>query len=199
NAVCGDRSRDTVIVNYQPLALAQPDTIIVPFGERTDFDVTANDNFVNEAFSIRIIDSPMEGTLESLGGGMLRYQASALFSGTDAFTYEICTVGCDCSETLVLVRVGADAACKVPSVITPNNDGINDAFVVPCLIDKVKFPDNEVIIYNQWGDEVFRTQGYENNWQATYDGEELPDGSYFYVINFGDGSKPNTGFVVVQR
>jgi gliding motility-associated-like protein len=199
NAVCGDRSRDTVTVNYQPLALAQPDTIIVPFGQRADFDVTANDNFVNEAFSIRIIDSPMEGTVESLGSGIIRYQAPALFSGTDAFTYEICTVGCDCSEALVLVRIGADVACKVPSVITPNNDNINDTFVIPCLIDDVKFPNNEVIIYNGWGDEVFRAKSYKNNWQGTYNGEDLPDGSYFYVINFGDGSKPITGFLVIQR
>lgn len=199
NGACGDQSIDTVIVNYQPLALAEADTIVVEFASQTEYNVTSNDNFVSEFFNINIIENPQNGTIELLKGGLISYQASAFFSGTDVFVYELCTMGCDCSEAVVLVTVGAETACRIPSIFTPNEDGINDAFVIPCLNDPLKFPNNEVILFNQWGDEVFRREGYENNWRGTYNGEDLPDGPYYYVINFGDGTDPASGYIMLQR
>ncbi len=199
NGACGDASIDTVIINYQPLALATPDTIITDFASQIEYDVTVNDNFVSEVFTINIVEAPKNGTVEVLEQGFISYQASAFFSGTDAFIYELCTMGCDCSEAIVIVNVGAETACRIPSIFTPNEDGINDAFIIPCLNDTAKFPNNEVIIFNQWGDEVFKQAGYQNNWRGSYNGENLPDGPYFYVINYGDGSKPASGYIMLQR
>lgn len=64
---------------------------------------------------------------------------------------------------------------EVKNVFTPNNDGINDFFVVSNL---EKFPDNELVIVNRWGNEVFTTKSYNNSW----DGSKLSEGTYFYVI-----------------
>ena len=79
--------------------------------------------------------------------------------------------------------------------MTPNNDGDNDAFVIPCLD---AYPDNEIRVYNRWGDLVYRKNGYANDWEGTYNGQVLPVGTYFYIIDLGDGSKPLQGFIIIE-
>jgi hypothetical protein len=46
-----------------------------------------------------------------------------------------------------------------------------------------------VLIFNRWGDEVYPLGDipYESDWNGTFDGEELPADTYFYVIDLGDG------------
>ena len=68
-----------------------------------------------------------------------------------------------------------------------------------CFFDPSKFPDNQVIVYNQWGDQVFRAQPYLNDWAGTFNGEDLPVGTYFYVINLDNDTEPLTGFLVLER
>ncbi|UII30120.1 putative Ig domain-containing protein [Fulvivirga ulvae] len=69
------------------------------------------------------------------------------------------------------------------------------------------YPDNAVKVYNRWGNLVFETEGYNNNdkaWTGIANGKlligtEAPDGTYFYVIDLGDGSKPLSGYVIIKR
>lgn len=199
NGACGELSRDTVIVNYQPLALAENDTVALAFAGTADIDVVENDNLVAASFTVTVMDMPTSGTLEVLNNGVFRYQADGNFGGVDGFSYELCTAGCECSIAEVRINVGAETACNIPSIITPNNDGINDEFIIPCLNDTEAFMNSELIIFNQWGDEVFRSKNYRNDWRGTYNSEDLPDGTYYYVLQFGDGSKPTSGYVLIQR
>jgi len=56
------------------------------------------------------------------------------------------------------------------------------------------------MIYNQWGDQVFHAQPYNNDWQGTYNGDDLPVGTYYYVIDLNDGTTPQfVGFLVLER
>ncbi|MEM0993195.1 MAG: gliding motility-associated C-terminal domain-containing protein, partial [Bacteroidota bacterium] len=200
NGGCGDASRDTVIVNYQPLALANSDTISVSFAGISEVNVIANDNLASASFTVTVMDMPSNGTLEILSDGIFQYQADSNFGGMDGFSYELCTAGCECSIAEVIINVGGDVACaNIPSIITPNNDNINDEFIIPCLSGDSQFPENELIIFNQWGDEVYRARDYQNDWRGTYNSEDLPDGTYYYVMNFGDGSRPVSGFFLLQR
>jgi gliding motility-associated-like protein len=62
-----------------------------------------------------------------------------------------------------------------------------------------KFPDNKVTIYNRRGDIVFRSQGpYQNNWGGKYSEVALPGGTYFFVVDFGNGEKPQSSFLIIQ-
>ncbi|MBB2151401.1 DUF7507 domain-containing protein [Pedobacter gandavensis] len=63
----------------------------------------------------------------------------------------------------------------IPNLFTPNGDGRNDAFEIRGLD---QFPDNELVIVNRWGNEVFRTTNYQNNWT----GEGLNEGTYYYLL-----------------
>lgn len=69
-------------------------------------------------------------------------------------------------------------------IFTPNFDNVNDAWVID---DIEKYPNNEVFVYNRWGQIVYSVQGYNNDWMGTNnDGEELQTGAYWYVVKFND-------------
>ncbi|MBC3540530.1 ice-binding family protein [Rufibacter sediminis] len=63
----------------------------------------------------------------------------------------------------------------VPTVFSPNGDGINDTFVIRNLLN---FPDNDLTVYNRWGNEIYKTKNYKNDWRAT----GLEEATYFYVL-----------------
>jgi gliding motility-associated-like protein/uncharacterized repeat protein (TIGR01451 family) len=64
----------------------------------------------------------------------------------------------------------------IPSVFTPNGDGKNDTFIVPGLLS---FPGSQLLIFNRWGNEVYHSNNYQNTW----DGNGLSEGTYYYVLN----------------
>ncbi len=88
---------------------------------------------------------------------------------------------------------------------TPDGNGNNDFFYIEGI---EQFPNNPVQIYNRWGNKLFEVKGYNNNdkaWRGDAQfgirlgNENIPDGTYFYLIDLGDGSKPITGFTVVNK
>jgi len=84
------------------------------------------------------------------------------------------------------------------SGFSPNNDGVNDGFTI---LGIESFPDNELTIFNRWGNEVFFRQGYTNEdpWTGTFEFEDLPDGTYFFVLELGDKSEPRSGYIQIHR
>ena len=76
------------------------------------------------------------------------------------------------------------------NAFSPNGDGLNDFFKV----DFIEFyPNNVVFIFNRWGKKVYEKSAYNNEWN----GDGLPSGTYFYVIDPGDGSKTLKGFLTL--
>lgn len=83
--------------------------------------------------------------------------------------------------------------CDIPNAITPNNDGFNDALDLTLLNVK------NISIYSRWGIKVYDKDNYLNEWHGqTNSGKILPDGVYFYVLEFtSEASK--TGWVLVKN
>ena len=72
---------------------------------------------------------------------------------------------------------------EMPNAITPNGDGMNDELKIPAIeADPDGHPDNEIIIFNRWGDVVYKAAPYRNDWNGTQNGQSLPEGTYYYVI-----------------
>lgn len=85
----------------------------------------------------------------------------------------------------------------IPSGISPNGDGVNDFWYIRWLY---RFPDNEVTILNRWEDVVYKTDDYQNDWYGTYNGKQLPDGTYFYILRIfenGDETQTYTGPITI--
>jgi gliding motility-associated-like protein len=71
-------------------------------------------------------------------------------------------------------------SCTVPTIITPNDDGLNDELRIPCLSDDN--PDSELLVFNEGGDRVYYAKPYRNDWKGTYKQHNLPDGTYYYLF-----------------
>ncbi|MBL6445581.1 gliding motility-associated C-terminal domain-containing protein [Fulvivirga sp. 29W222] len=87
--------------------------------------------------------------------------------------------------------------------ISRNGDSSNDYFRIDCID---QYPDNIVKIFNRAGTQVYEAEGYDNettffdgvsNKGISIIGTNLPDGTYFYVIDKRDGSKPTAGYLEI--
>ena len=74
---------------------------------------------------------------------------------------------------------------KIPNIFTPNGDGINDYFEIgygetgqPINDLNIYFKSHKLTIFNRWGRIVYKSSNYRNDWS----GGDLPDGTYFYVL-----------------
>lgn len=86
-------------------------------------------------------------------------------------------------------------ALHVHNVFTPNGDGKNDTFTIDNLSS---FEENQLTIVNRWQSTVYQTKNYKNDWN----GSELSDGTYFYIIKVRNGQQPwieQKGYVTLLR
>jgi gliding motility-associated-like protein len=104
--------------------------------------------------------------------------------------------GCINTDTVMITVKLGEFSGMISNLFTPNGDGINDTWYVR---DIQNFPDNEVCIYNIYGNEVYRKKSYANDWKGTYNGSELPDGTYYYVLKFDGSSEVFKGSLDILR
>ncbi|MCK6695393.1 MAG: gliding motility-associated C-terminal domain-containing protein, partial [Thermoanaerobaculia bacterium] len=167
-------------------------------------DVIRNDQLELDDYIVTLI-TDLPG-LTVTGNGQFSYQAGA-DNGRVSFVYQVCSEACPdlCDEAAVTITVRETFCSYIPNVITPNGDGINDYLEIPCLETDL-YPNNSLVIYNQWGDKVYQAAPYKNDptnaWQGTLDGkagQPLPDGTYFYYFQPTPDKKPISGFIEVFR
>lgn len=75
----------------------------------------------------------------------------------------------------------------IPNVITPNGDGKNDAFEIRGL---TRFASTNLVIFNRYGDHVYESKDYQNDWAAT----GLPNGTYYFVLQTTDAEGRSNEF-----
>ncbi len=195
---CSDYFIDTVDVQIFETATPVDDYFLLDFNQNSFLDILEND-LASSGFILSIVQQPSSGSV-SLINNLVQYEADPTFAGSQTFAYELCDLRCtdDCQIAFVTIEIAQSFDCIAPSIITPNDDGINDNFVVPCF-NSGQFEDNEVKIFNEYGDEVYGAKPYRNDWNGTYQGSPLPVGTYYYVVDVGDGRKPLNGFLMIQR
>jgi gliding motility-associated-like protein len=105
--------------------------------------------------------------------------------------------GCAASKVIVVDNNVSERCLVIPTIITPNNDGVNDTWQIK-NIDL--FPNAEVFIFTRWGKLVFHSKNLAANpWNGTFRGSLLPTDSYHYVLHLNDGSKPRSGVISIIR
>ena len=103
--------------------------------------------------------------------------------------------GCQNSDD-VTVNVINDYNLTIYNVITPDENGKNDYWKIE-NIDY--YPEALVQIFNRWGEKIYEKKNYLNDWQGTYNNDQLPDGNYYYVISFPDTAFHYKGSVTLLR
>ncbi len=105
--------------------------------------------------------------------------------------------GCALSMDITVGFSGTNKCLVIPQVITPNNDGFNDTWVIK-NIDF--FPNAEISVFTRWGKLVYRTRNISANpWDGTFQGAPLPTDSYHYMLDLNDGSLPRSGVISIIR
>ncbi len=102
--------------------------------------------------------------------------------------------GCVVDTSFVVATMTSEC---VPNVFTPNGDNINDTW---SLEDTFLYENTEVRIYGRFGALLFQSIGYNKQWDGKNEqGNDVPDGVYFYSIDIGNGFDPIKGTVTILR
>ena len=125
-------------------------------------------------------------------------QTEAFPDSSTIYTVEVENMeGCfDTLSVFVEVRERVDDILFIPNVLTPNGDGFNDSWEIRNIS---LFPKNSVRILNRWGDQVYSTNNYTNNWDGSYGNGLLPAGTYYYILDLGGNWGVFKGDVTILR
>ena len=178
---------------FEDNAATQQETLVtIPV---MDNDLMGN----NSDFTYTIVTAPQNGTAEFNAEAAIDYTPDAEFTGVDSLVYQICSDLCPdiCDQAIVYITVSGED-CFIPNYFSPNGDDSNDVFFIDCL--ETTYPDNNITIYNRWGDEVYQAEPYPNDWDGKRDGTDLPAGTYFYLLNLTpDGSNCQQGYITIVK
>jgi gliding motility-associated-like protein len=105
------------------------------------------------------------------------------------------TGACSAQATIDITVDAGSISIKAPNVFSPNGDGINDLWVITGIQN---YPDCMLSLFDKNGKTIFEQRGYTNNWDGTYQGKAVPEGTYYYVFGCTDKGSV-TGTLLVAR
>jgi gliding motility-associated-like protein len=209
-----DTATVTIIVQLAEAPVAvddNPDPIVK--NTNISGNVLVNDSDPNNlplTVDLPLVQLPTNGVVIVNPDGNYTYTPNVEYVGTDQFQYRVCNdaipTQCD-TATVTITVLGESSKITAYQAFSPNFDGLNDEWVV----DRIEqYPDNVVKIFNRWGNLVWIGEPYNNSnivWRGTsnqgiinFGTNDLPDGTYFYVIDLNDGSTEIfTGYIELKR
>ncbi len=182
------------VTGGQPLArpVLMADYLAVAYNGQDMMDVLRNDRPGGEVTSL-VISTESLGEARVDGRNRIHYSSPINWCGNDSLRYIACTAG-GCEEATVRIQVSCEKLI-VFTGFSPNGDGINDHFIVLGLENH---PDNQLTIFNEYGNQVYTKTGYANDWTGLSHGAPLAGGTYYYVLTV-KGFQMMNGYVQLQR
>lgn len=198
NGACVDYSVDSMYVildDVRPVAVWDSFNL-VPDGRSQVINVINND-ILPLNWDIMISEPMTVGRMISLNNGQFEVDINDAVLN-QYFIYEICNKDCPtvCDTAQVTLAIQPPGDCYTPTAFTPNGDGKNDFFVIPCL--KNTNEKAALYIFNRWGNLVFETDNYISDWDGTHNNQPLSNGTYFYILQI-EGKKPQNGSIEIKR
>ncbi|MFZ6053482.1 HYR domain-containing protein, partial [Halocola ammonii] len=190
----------TVLVNTPPIAVDDE----VNFYEEDDIidiDALLNDwDPDDDDLTITSITA-QHGDVGINPDGTIYYDPLDFCGDIDTLTYIACDPFNACDTAMIFVEVECYIDLIIPEGFSPNNDGVNDTFEILGLED---YPGHSIAIFNRWGRKVFEASPYNSDWDGramfgnTGD-SELPKGTYFYLLDLGNGEAPVKGYIFLNK
>lgn len=162
-----------------------------------------NSSTIIDSVTIQECKDPENGFLLLQDNNCFNYTPTSDFIGEDSFCIVVCSPTL-CDSTYVIVTVGGSDSLQVYNAFSPNNDNINDVFVINGIEN---YSQNNIQVFNRWGNRVYVKENYTNDWTGTFDNgiDEtllLPDGTYFYLLEVVDNDgqpKSYSGYLQIIR
>jgi gliding motility-associated-like protein len=216
-SLCSQVDAEIILTPVNDAPKAFDDFLIVQ--SRTEVSINALDNDLpinapfKEFYDIYEKDSLDKLVLDRVQGfhgtallnastNRIRYLPDYTYEGIDSIRYWMHDSGNLKDSALVVLEVGPPPF-RIYEGVSPNGDGLNEYWRIDGIEE---FPGNRIQIFDRFDNLVYETRGYSNesnNWKGTSNHglvkETLPEGTYYYSINLGDGSKLLSGYVVIKR
>ncbi|MCO6482218.1 MAG: gliding motility-associated C-terminal domain-containing protein [Flavobacteriales bacterium] len=153
-------------------------------------------------------NSTATGHWELIGGhGEFTYpedpdaEVTGLQLGTNSFLWVVDNGACGSSSDTMLIVLRDCSILVIPDAFSPNGDGVNDVYTIGGLD---YYPDNKFQVFNRWGSKVFERSPYRNTWDGTSEGKpnwgtKLPESTYYFIFDPGDGKEITTGYIYLRR
>jgi gliding motility-associated-like protein len=130
------------------------------------------------------------------------YMAYSYPIGNTQYTLKaISTTSLGCSDSATIDVIVLDPI-SIPNAFSPNGDGVHDSWYIKRI---EQYPNAEVDVFNRYGQLLYQSQGnyLERPWDGYYNGQSLPVGTYYYIINLNSGAPgdpgPLTGSISIIR
>ncbi|MCB0396245.1 MAG: T9SS type B sorting domain-containing protein [Flavobacteriales bacterium] len=165
--------------------------------------------FTANSTNTTLDDPQVEFTNSSTGGNDLYWffgdgatsnaiNPTHVYSDTGCFSVVLVvksTQGCT-DTTLQQVCVIDDLTLDIPNMITPNNDGANDTWIITNI---EKYPEHVISLYNRNGNLLQTFTDYNQLFDGTINGDPLPAAPYYYTLDLGDGNEMIKGILTIIR
>jgi gliding motility-associated-like protein len=183
---CSDIKMVIVTVNQQIKANAGPDKVLENVFT-TNLAATAPGPDATGGWSI------IKGTAEFFDSTYAATSVSGLSLGSNILLWTVRNGACPSSYDSLSITVHDFI---IPTLITPNHDGKNDYFIID---GNKSLSKTELVIFDRRGVRLYKNENYDNKWDGVdYNGNPLPDDTYFYILNTGNGRTRN-GYIVIKR
>ena len=119
-------------------------------------------------------------------------------NGLETGTYELkITDSKGCFQLFTIDMPNTLIPClEIPTVFTPNADGVHDKWNIKNLH---LYPKATIEVYNRWGSLIFSGETTDESWDGKFNGNDVPNGSYIYIINLNNGTEVMQGAVTIVR
>lgn len=172
-----------------------PVTILAPENPVAAFDYLPQDPGINQEVSFDNASQNIVSSVWTLDSTTISSE-NISYTFENEGTYEVLLVVTDANGCIdsVMQVITITGDLQIPNVITDNSDGVNDIFEIQGLKENTS-----LVILNRWGQKVFETSNYANDWKGLdLTGEKLTEGVYSYFLQTAEGQKEH-GFVHLIR
>jgi len=198
---CPTVGKNNIPVEIEDLSSIADDEYTFDFIRDTVYllNLVRNDQITLDNNRLFIQNLPNDATVTANLDGTVSFVPRSGFAGEITFTYVVCNLSCidDCNDATVTINILTPDCEFIPNGFSPNGDGINDVLEITCL---EKHPGSSLTVFNRWGDEVYGSIDYRNNWDGTWNGKSLPSGTYYYVLKVKARQNSNFyGYIYIQH
>lgn len=177
--------------------VARPDMANTLRDRAINLSILSNDLYIPPVTASIVVPPTLGKADFDPATGILVYTPDTGKCGSDSLLYRITDSEGRSSQAWVNIKISCDKIL-VFNGISPNEDGANDTWTIAGI---EQYPDNTVRVFNRWGNLVFERQGYTNAdpWAGRWLDRDLPDGTYFYIIDLGGNVGKVSGYLQISR